>query len=123
MLSETRKRLKAAGIKSEVKRADSNTCDVQLESCSDQYLTNLPQPLDYHRAKAVAHGGIAFYLDRNVTERTMRYTYGVSLQPGYNPSNPEHQARRDTLYTDPISGNEYIRGGFFALVKKVSAMG
>ncbi|KIO22622.1 hypothetical protein M407DRAFT_79043 [Tulasnella calospora MUT 4182] len=99
MLSETRKRLKAAGIKSEVKRADSNT------------------------AKAVAHGGMAFYLDRNVTERTMRYTYGVSLQPGYNPSNPEHQARRHTLYTDPISGREYVKDGFFALVKKVSARG
>ncbi|KAG8929076.1 hypothetical protein FRC01_004908 [Tulasnella sp. 417] len=94
MLSETRRRLNTAGVKSEVKRADSNT------------------------AKAVAHGGVAFYLDRNVTERAMRFTYGVSLEPGYNPSDPEHQARRQRLDTDPISGAKYVKGGFFALVKK-----
>ncbi|KAG9043148.1 hypothetical protein FS837_009947 [Tulasnella sp. UAMH 9824] len=94
ILSETKRRLKAVGITCEVKRADSNT------------------------AKAVAHGGVAFYLDRNVTERTMRHTYGVSLQPSYNPSNSEHQARTDKLRTDPISGHTYVKGGFFALVKK-----
>ncbi|KIO27477.1 glycoside hydrolase family 11 protein [Tulasnella calospora MUT 4182] len=94
MLSEIRRRLKAAGIKSEVKRADSNT------------------------AKAVAHGAVAFYLDRNVTERKMRYTYGVSLEPSYNPSDPEHKARRRTLYTDQISGMQYVKSGFFALVNK-----
>ncbi|KAG9009248.1 hypothetical protein FRB90_008492 [Tulasnella sp. 427] len=94
MLSETRRRLKAAGIKVEVKRADSNT------------------------AKAVAHGGAAFYLDRNVTERKMRFTYGVSLRPSYDSSNVEHETRKKSMQTDPVSGIQYIPGGFFTLVKK-----
>ncbi|KAG9009250.1 hypothetical protein FRB90_008494 [Tulasnella sp. 427] len=94
MLSETRRRLKASGINIEVKRADSNT------------------------AKAVAHGGVAFYLDRNIAERRMRHTYGVSLCPGYEPSNPEHRARTHLLSTDSISGITYVTGGFFTLVKK-----
>ncbi|KAG8913582.1 hypothetical protein FRC00_002091 [Tulasnella sp. 408] len=94
ILSETKRRLSANGSTCEVKRADSNT------------------------AKAVAHGGVAFYLDRNVTERTMRHTYGVSLRPWFNPSNPEHQARSHASEKDPISGITYLDGGFFALVKK-----
>ncbi|KAG8922380.1 hypothetical protein FRC00_007507 [Tulasnella sp. 408] len=74
--------------------------------------------LNVDRAKAVAHGGVAFYLDRNVTERTMRHTYGVTLRPSYNSSNTEHQARRDKLERDSISGITFVKGGFFALVKK-----
>ncbi|KIO27471.1 hypothetical protein M407DRAFT_232728 [Tulasnella calospora MUT 4182] len=70
------------------------------------------------RAKAVAHGGVAFYLDRNVTERTMRHTYGVSLRPWFDPSDPEHQARSHMADKHPISGITYLDGGFFPLVKK-----
>ncbi|KAG8929277.1 hypothetical protein FRC00_001494 [Tulasnella sp. 408] len=69
-------------------------------------------------AKAVAHGGVGFYLDRNVTERTMRHTYGVSLRPWFDSSNPEHQARSSKAEKDPISGITYVDGGFCALVKK-----
>ncbi|KIO27480.1 hypothetical protein M407DRAFT_57882, partial [Tulasnella calospora MUT 4182] len=69
ILSETNRRLRSMGITRPVKRADSNT------------------------AKAVAHGGVAFYLDRYVTERTMRFTYGLTLQPDYDSSNPEHKER------------------------------
>ncbi|KAG8929074.1 hypothetical protein FRC01_004906 [Tulasnella sp. 417] len=94
MLSETRRRLKASGVKTEVKRADSNT------------------------AKAVSHGAVAFYLDRNVTERRMRHTYGISVYPGYNPLDPEHKARTHNLTTDSISGITYIMGGFSTLVEK-----
>lgn len=50
----------------------------------------------------------------------MRYTYGVSLEPGYNSSDPEHYARRHTLMKDPLSGSQYVKGGFFPLVQKVS---
>ncbi|KIO22620.1 hypothetical protein M407DRAFT_216241 [Tulasnella calospora MUT 4182] len=96
MLSETRRRLKAAGVKTEVKRADSNT------------------------AKAVAHGAVAFHLDRSVSERKMRYTYGVSVSAGYNPLDSEHQARTHRLTTDPISGATYVTGAFSTLVQKVS---
>lgn len=74
----------------------------------------------FHSAKAVAHGGVAFYLDRYVTERTMRYTYGIFTQPCYDPSNSEHSARAHKLDTDSISGITYVDGGFSTIVKKVS---
>lgn len=83
-------------------------------------IIDIPGCFKYCRAKAVAHGGVAFYLDRNVTERTMRHTYGVTLRPSYDSSNSEHQARRLKLWTDPISGTVYVEDGFFALVKKAS---
>ncbi|KAG8937827.1 hypothetical protein FRC00_000351 [Tulasnella sp. 408] len=95
VLSETKRHLKSLGVTNEVKRADSNT------------------------AKAVAHGGVAFYLDRFVAERIMRYTYGVGTQPSYNPSNPEHAARAHKLEMDHVSGITYVQGGFSTLVKKV----
>ncbi|KIO22616.1 hypothetical protein M407DRAFT_27874 [Tulasnella calospora MUT 4182] len=94
ILSETKRRLKTVGITCEVRRADSNT------------------------AKAVAHGGVAFYLDRNVTERTMRHTYGVSLRPWFDSSNPEHQARSHMSKTNPVTGLKNVDGGFFPIVKK-----
>ncbi|KIO27484.1 hypothetical protein M407DRAFT_23298 [Tulasnella calospora MUT 4182] len=94
MLSEIRRRLDAAGIKCPVKRADNDM------------------------AKAASSGGVAFYLDRHVTERIMRHTYGVILDVPYHPEDPEHQDRNQDLKVDPNSGKQYVRGGFFALVTR-----
>ncbi|KAG8985544.1 hypothetical protein FRB90_004633 [Tulasnella sp. 427] len=94
VFSETKRRLKAAGLGCEVKRAQSDT------------------------AKAVAHGGVVFYLDRNVTERTMRFTCGIGISPSYNSSNAEHEARKHKLWKDEIEGRMYVGGGFSTLVKK-----
>ncbi|KAG8954069.1 hypothetical protein FRC04_001053 [Tulasnella sp. 424] len=92
VLSETNRRLKNTGVI--VKRADTNT------------------------AKAVAHGGVGFYLDRYVAERTTRFTYGLALRINYDPSNLEHVKRFHNLQTDPVSGEVVIPGGFCPLVKK-----
>lgn len=78
------------------------------------------QRLDHTRAKAASSGGVAFYLDRHVTERIMRHTYGVILDVPYHPEDPEHQDRSKDLKEDPNSGKKYVRGGFFALVTRVS---
>ncbi|KIO27478.1 hypothetical protein M407DRAFT_23293 [Tulasnella calospora MUT 4182] len=94
VLSETDRRLKEMGITCAVNRADSNT------------------------SKAVAHGGVAFYLDRYITERTMRFTYGLILGMSYDPTDPEHAKRAHKLRTDPISGRVTVPGGFRPLVRK-----
>lgn len=77
---------------------------------------------DVCRAKAAAHGGVAFYLDRYITERTMRFTYGLVLGMTYDPTDPEHVKRAHKLRTDPTSGRVTIPGGFSPLVRKVCAL-
>lgn len=72
------------------------------------------------RAKAAARGGVACYLDRHVTERIMRHTYGVILDVPFHPEDPEHQDRSQDLKEDPNSGKQYVRGGFSALVTRVN---
>ncbi|KAG8977961.1 hypothetical protein FRC05_000489, partial [Tulasnella sp. 425] len=106
VLSETNRRLKNTGVI--VKRADTNTAgdDKRLRAS------------DCWRAKAVAHGGVGFYLDRYVAERTTRFTYGLALRINYDPSNLEHVKRFHNLQTDPVSGEVVIPGGFCPLVKK-----
>ncbi|KAG8945114.1 hypothetical protein FRC04_001180 [Tulasnella sp. 424] len=94
MLEEIRRRLDAAGIKCQVKRAESDM------------------------AKAAAYGGVAFYLDRHVAEREMRHTYGVILDVPYHSDDPEHEERSEDLKTDPITGKKFVRDGFFAIVTR-----
>ncbi|KAG8903490.1 hypothetical protein FRC01_009181, partial [Tulasnella sp. 417] len=91
---ETKRRLEAEGIEFQLKRADSGM------------------------AKAAAHGGVAFYLDRHVAERIMRHTYGVILDVPYHPEDPEHEDRNQDMKEDPNSGKRYVRGGFSALVTR-----
>lgn len=63
---------------------------------------------------------MAFYLDRHVTERIMRQTYGVILDVPYHSDDPEHLERKEDLKKDPLSAKEFVRNGFFALVTRVN---
>ncbi|KAG2016364.1 hypothetical protein CC2G_009535 [Coprinopsis cinerea AmutBmut pab1-1] len=48
--------------------------------------------------KAVSDGSVAFHLDRMVTVRIAKYTYGTTVSLAYDEKDPEHRAREDTTY-------------------------
>ncbi|KAJ3521281.1 hypothetical protein NMY22_g12377 [Coprinellus aureogranulatus] len=47
--------------------------------------------------KAVSSGAISFFLDRLVTSRVARATYGVSAGVIFDPSNPQHRQRQNRV--------------------------
>ncbi|KIJ66157.1 hypothetical protein HYDPIDRAFT_174829 [Hydnomerulius pinastri MD-312] len=48
-----------------------------------------------HVNKAVADGGVSFYIDHLVSSRTARFTYGARCSVRYESREPEHIARKD----------------------------
>lgn len=69
--------------------------------------------------RAVAHGAVAYFLDRYVRRRVARHTLGQYVSWPYDPSNPEHRRRKDKVYTGLYTGGKFVRGGFQIVVKKV----
>jgi len=55
---------------------------------------------DTHTNKAVAVGAVSFYIDRFVTGRISKFTYGVPCVILYEPLNPEHTKRNHKSYVD-----------------------
>ncbi|KAI0656117.1 hypothetical protein C8Q70DRAFT_1056983 [Cubamyces menziesii] len=72
---------------------------------------------DAHTSKAVAEGAVSFYLDRFVSTRVMRATYGVECTTDYNPLDQEHVARRGQKFTRP-SGRVALSGSFSNILAK-----
>lgn len=90
----------------------------------------------FARNKAVADGAISFYLDHRVSVRVAKKTYGgkrqmtvhlfprsldlteVECNTVFDPTDPEHIARSNTLYVGP-SGHQYIRRKFTNILPKV----
>ena len=72
----------------------------------------------YHRNKAVAIGAVSYYIDRFVTTRVSKFTYGVSCDITYNPSYPAHAMRFDKSYVDAV-GKTYVRGAFATMLTRV----
>lgn len=70
-----------------------------------------------HVNKAVSDGAISFYVDRYVSSRISRYTFGVYLHDLYDPTNPEHikRIRTKILYPDH---EERIPGLFSVILPK-----
>ncbi|KAL0057726.1 hypothetical protein AAF712_008969 [Marasmius tenuissimus] len=77
-----------------------------LQSTLCQLSIDLYRP-DGFLNKAVADGAVSFYLNNTVSIRVARFTYGTSVNIPYEPSNPEHNKRSDTVYTD-LDGNRRI---------------
>ena len=69
--------------------------------------------------KAVSDGAISFYVDRYVSSRISRYTFGVYLHNLYDPTNPEHIKRIRTKMEYP-DHEERIPGLFSVILPKVS---
>ncbi|KAI1793701.1 hypothetical protein LXA43DRAFT_201572 [Ganoderma leucocontextum] len=72
---------------------------------------------DSHTNKAVAHGAVSFYLDRFVSSRVMKVTYGTEFSVEYDPDDPEHFARRYQQAVRP-SGRVYLPSAFSIILQK-----
>ncbi|PPQ99006.1 hypothetical protein CVT24_003488 [Panaeolus cyanescens] len=53
---------------------------------------------DRHLNKAVAHGGVSYYLDHRVTTRVSKLTFGVRCNVPLNSQDDEHIKRESTKY-------------------------
>lgn len=65
--------------------------------------------------KAVAEGGVLHTLQRQVSARVARFTYGVVVSVPYDTDNAEHRKRRAKVYTNRL-GDERLSGSFLPLV-------
>lgn len=87
-----------------------------------QRLTTLGLQLarpDRHTSKAVSEGAIAFHLERWVSARKARVTYGVICSRQYNDIDAEHIARHSKVKTWP-SGLRMLPVGYLILLTKGS---
>ncbi|KAI0704701.1 hypothetical protein C8Q76DRAFT_801605 [Earliella scabrosa] len=68
-----------------------------------------------HTSKAVSEGAVAYYLDRSVTARVMKATYGTECAVAYDPSKPEHAPRSGAKVTRS-SGRVVLSGAFSSIL-------
>ena len=68
--------------------------------------------------KAVAVGAVSFYVDRFVTGRISKFTYGVPGTIPYQPSDPEHVVREYKMYVNP-AGEKRIPNRFWIMLSRV----
>ncbi|KAI6046250.1 hypothetical protein EDC04DRAFT_1677424 [Pisolithus marmoratus] len=74
-----------------------------------------------HVNKAVADGAVSFYIDRLVSGRVARFTYGTGYNVTYNQCDPEHVSRRDIAF-EGFSGDLELPYGFEPILTKVRAL-
>ncbi|KAJ6605464.1 hypothetical protein DFH09DRAFT_204052 [Mycena vulgaris] len=72
---------------------------------------------DSHVNKAVADGAVSFYLDRFVSARISKYTYGIEVSNSYQATNAEHRTRSMHVITD-AAGDLIVTEGFSAIMHK-----
>ncbi|KAJ3815434.1 hypothetical protein F5876DRAFT_85802 [Lentinula aff. lateritia] len=70
---------------------------------------------DTHVNKAVADGGVSFYLDHFVSSRVARYSYGIECSNIYQASNLEHQIRG---FYNSIEGTRRVKNCFSLILRK-----
>lgn len=70
------------------------------------------------RAKAVANGALAFYLNNNVLSRIAKMSVGTLIHWSFDQRDPEHLRRLDNKIITP-SGHVVIKGGFRTVLKRV----
>ena len=74
--------------------------------------------LSFWRNKAVADGAVSFYIDHFCRIHIAKYFYGTDKNICYDPNNPEHTSRRDSVWKDSV-GIEYTGGAFGVILPKV----
>ncbi|KAJ3881321.1 hypothetical protein F5051DRAFT_458832 [Lentinula edodes] len=70
---------------------------------------------DTHVNKAVADGGVSFYLEHFVSSRVARYSYGIKCSKIYQASNPEHRRRG---FHNSIAGTFQVENCFSLILQK-----
>jgi hypothetical protein len=68
--------------------------------------------------KAVAVGAVSYYVDRFVTGRISKFTYGVPCSTLYDPSDPEHVRRERQSFVNSM-GEKCIPGHFDTMLSRV----
>ncbi|KAI6044886.1 hypothetical protein EDC04DRAFT_2889550 [Pisolithus marmoratus] len=68
-----------------------------------------------HVNKAVADGAVSYYLDRLVSGRVARSTYGIPCCHTYTSYDVEHVSRRSTAFTT-LSGDLWLPNGFGSIL-------
>jgi hypothetical protein len=69
-------------------------------------------------SKAVADGALGFYCDHHVSARMSKFMYGVEYLREYDPSDSEHQSRKDRLCELP-SGPRLLPDAFDCILARV----
>jgi len=72
---------------------------------------------DTNTNKAVAVGAVSYYVDRLVTGRISKFTYGVPCSIVYDPGDPEHAQRLHKSYTDFL-GEKRIPDHFVTMLSR-----
>jgi hypothetical protein len=68
--------------------------------------------------KAVADGGVSFYIDHFVTARFSKFAYGIKIHKEYDASNTEHRRRKNSTFMTS-AGYLGIRGIFSVILPQV----
>ena len=66
----------------------------------------------------MADGGVAFYLERFVSHRVLKYTYGTDVAIPFLPFLPEHKERANLVKMGPQG--PMLIDAFSVILKKVS---
>lgn len=72
---------------------------------------------DSQTSKAVADGALGFYCDHHVSARMSKFMYGVEYLREYDPSDSEHQSRKDRLCELP-SGPRLLPDAFDCILAR-----
>ncbi|KAI0773051.1 hypothetical protein BD413DRAFT_656213 [Trametes elegans] len=72
---------------------------------------------DTHTSKAVAEGGVSFYLEHFVSARVIKLTYGTVVNIDYDSRDPDHVSRSFGKIVRP-SGRVVIPDSFSAILTK-----
>ncbi|KAI0668093.1 hypothetical protein C8Q78DRAFT_1081495 [Trametes maxima] len=87
-----------------------------LQSALDPLGLTLCRP-DTHTNKAVAEGGVSFYLEHFVSARVIKVTYGTVVNIDYDVRDPEHVVRSAHKIVRP-SGRVVIPDSFSSILTK-----
>uniref|UniRef100_A0A0W0G793 Uncharacterized protein n=1 Tax=Moniliophthora roreri TaxID=221103 RepID=A0A0W0G793_MONRR len=87
-----------------------------LQKLLEQLQLKLSRP-DGFVNKAVADGAVSFYLDHCVSARISRFTYGTECCTAFDPSDPQHQRRSQTIFLQ-ASGRRAIPNVFDIILPK-----
>lgn len=71
-----------------------------------------------YRAKAVADGAVAFFLDHRVSARVAKFTYGTRCATQFDRNDPQHKLRASMAVPRP-SGRTVLPNAFSAILTKV----
>lgn len=72
---------------------------------------------DSHVNKAVADGAVSYFLDRFVSARISKHTYGLECNTVYEPNNSEHLSRSHTTYMT-VDGHMRVPHRFSSILMK-----